>query len=906
MLGHFHNAYMYFCTHVLPAVYDESLSYYEVLCKLCNSMEELWESQKEVIEITKAAENIVNTLWPEYQEEINKKLEEYEEAYTQYTDQWNAALEKAQSDIQDMQTELSERLQAQDKAIQDNNAAQLALINQKLAAQDNKIDNIEQSTLQKLAAQDQKIQDFIDTYNPIPVPTILYPQAVIKTGPSASVSAVGPDGSTITGTADTAGNLTLNLPQYGNWTITASSTLGEKQAVVSVNDVKQYNISLVPTADLTITVIAENINPAFEAAFLRGKYRVTGPNGYSQVANASTDPVSFKPTEYGQYKVEVMLANALPESTDTGYVITGSSEIYTTVYTFNDTLSSTSRNFELHYTPPTVTLTHAQEISTDTITVTPPTVTEAATDIVTDGVQYTFMPWVIGIWKFTFEGEQYELYVDELAGNYSLNIIPVRATINITSNANAVTTMTDMPTDVVRTVVSSTVTRFTNVPKGTYEIISTLGDHSGGVYVTVTESKTYNEDNTLEIPVSATLHIFASEAATIEMVSMPSQVTRTVVSPTEANFTNVPAGSWVFKATNSDGNYGSESITVTESTTYTKTITVPAIIEATVVVTSNEGAVTTMTNQPAQVTTTTPAPNQRAFSHVPKGTWEFISTLGDHSGGVNVTVSESKVYQVDNTLEIPVSATVVITTDMAAEITMVGMPTGVIRTVDSTHQATFSNVPAGSWVFKGTNADGNYGSVGITVSETKTYTGFIEVPAKILATVVVTSNAGATTTMQNMPEGVIRTITSDTVTTFADVPKGNWTFISILGNHSQGISQNVTESKTYNIDNTIDVPTNIYSITIIDQTRNGGFSITPGSYDSFYTVYDYTNNSDALVWTGFEPGSYALTAPTSTGGTTTRTVNLTGHDTSPNYQITRYASFNWGIISWTEAPPPKP
>lgn len=63
MLGHFHHAYMYFCTHVLPAVYDESLSYYEVLCKLCNSMKELWESQKEVIEITKAAENIVNTLW---------------------------------------------------------------------------------------------------------------------------------------------------------------------------------------------------------------------------------------------------------------------------------------------------------------------------------------------------------------------------------------------------------------------------------------------------------------------------------------------------------------------------------------------------------------------------------------------------------------------------------------------------------------------------------------------------------------------------------------------------------------------------------------------------------------------------------------------------------------------------
>lgn len=854
MLGHFHHAYMYFCTHVLPAVYDESLSYYEVLCKLCDSMKELWESQKEVIEITKAAENIVNTLWPEYQQEINQKLQEYEEAYTQYTETWNAALEKAESDIQAMQTELSERLQVQDKAIQDNNAAQLALINQKLTAQDSKIDNIEQSTLQKLAAQDQKIQDFIDTYNPVPVPTILYPQAVIKTGPSASVSAVGPDGSTITGTADTAGNLTLNLPQYGNWTITASSSLGEKQAVISVNDVKQYNISLVPTADLTITVIAENINPAFEAAFLRGKYRVTGPNGYSQVVNASTDPVSFKPTEYGQYKVEIMLANALPESTDTGYVITGSSEIYTTVYTFNDTLSSTSRNFELHYTPPTVTLTHAQEISTDTITVTPPTVTESATDIVTDGVQYTFMPWVIGTWKFTFEGEQYELYVDELAGNYALNIIPVRATINITSNANAVTTMSNMPTDVVRTVVSSTVTRFTNVPKGTYEIISTLGDHSGGVYVTVTESKTYNEDNTLEIPVSATVAITASAAATIEMVNMPSQVTRTVVSPTEANFTNVPAGSWVFKATNSDGNYGSEGITVTESTTYTKNITVPALIEATVVVTSNEGAVTTMTNQPEQVTTTTPAPNQKAFSHVPKGTWEFISILGDHSGGISVTVSESKVYQVDNTLEIPVSATVIINTNLSATTVMNNMPAGVERTVNSSTKTTFTNVPEGTWTFTATNSDGNTAAQSIAVTESTTYTQTITVPALISATVAITSNSGATTTMENMPSGVTRTVTSDTVTTFTNVPKGSWAFISVIGDHSGGVTVTVSESKTYTADNTLEIP-NPLSFIAVDYTQAGGITIIPTLYDKFYVVYDYNNNSDAHVWAGLQPNT---------------------------------------------------
>lgn len=41
----------YWCNKVIPLIYDDSLSYYEVLCKLKNKLNEVIESQNTVIDI---------------------------------------------------------------------------------------------------------------------------------------------------------------------------------------------------------------------------------------------------------------------------------------------------------------------------------------------------------------------------------------------------------------------------------------------------------------------------------------------------------------------------------------------------------------------------------------------------------------------------------------------------------------------------------------------------------------------------------------------------------------------------------------------------------------------------------------------------------------------------------------
>ena len=52
----------YWCQKVLPLVYDESLSYYEILCKICDEMKNLMQEMddlcKEISTIKKAIDDV--------------------------------------------------------------------------------------------------------------------------------------------------------------------------------------------------------------------------------------------------------------------------------------------------------------------------------------------------------------------------------------------------------------------------------------------------------------------------------------------------------------------------------------------------------------------------------------------------------------------------------------------------------------------------------------------------------------------------------------------------------------------------------------------------------------------------------------------------------------------------------
>lgn len=65
----------YWCQHILPLVYDDSLSYYEVLCKLTHFIQELMKDED---------------LLKQFVNEINGNLEKLTNDFNQFIDDFNS------------------------------------------------------------------------------------------------------------------------------------------------------------------------------------------------------------------------------------------------------------------------------------------------------------------------------------------------------------------------------------------------------------------------------------------------------------------------------------------------------------------------------------------------------------------------------------------------------------------------------------------------------------------------------------------------------------------------------------------------------------------------------------------------------------------------------------------------
>lgn len=70
--------FRFFCQKVLPAVYDDSLSYYELLCKLVAKLNEVIESTNGVTDAFNELVEYVNHYLDSqnFQELVNNKLDE--------------------------------------------------------------------------------------------------------------------------------------------------------------------------------------------------------------------------------------------------------------------------------------------------------------------------------------------------------------------------------------------------------------------------------------------------------------------------------------------------------------------------------------------------------------------------------------------------------------------------------------------------------------------------------------------------------------------------------------------------------------------------------------------------------------------------------------------------------------
>lgn len=108
--------FRFFCQHVLPLVYDDSLSYYELLCKVIHKLNEVTESVNMLIDDYKALEEAFEELIKYVDDYFNELVDEMNELKEQWTE-FKAEIEKEMADfkaqIEAVQEEFEEKITSQ-------------------------------------------------------------------------------------------------------------------------------------------------------------------------------------------------------------------------------------------------------------------------------------------------------------------------------------------------------------------------------------------------------------------------------------------------------------------------------------------------------------------------------------------------------------------------------------------------------------------------------------------------------------------------------------------------------------------------------------------------------------------------------------------------------------------------
>lgn len=141
----------FYCHKILPLVYDDSLSYYEVLCKVQQKLNELIENNNELIR-----------QWELYKNEIDK-------AFGEYKKQLQAQLDEMREDISAFETLIRNEIDAFKANVDNKLAAQTEAINAfktevngEIAEQNEAINTFKTQVNGKLSEQDTKIQTYYD------------------------------------------------------------------------------------------------------------------------------------------------------------------------------------------------------------------------------------------------------------------------------------------------------------------------------------------------------------------------------------------------------------------------------------------------------------------------------------------------------------------------------------------------------------------------------------------------------------------------------------------------------------------------------------------------------------------------------------------------------------------------
>ena len=141
----------FYCHKILPLVYDDSLSYYEVLCKVQQKLNELIENNNELIRQWELYKNEIDKAFGEYKKQLQAQLDEMREDISAFE-------ELIRNEIDAFKATVDSELAAQTEAINDFKTE----VNDKIAEQNEAINSFKTDVNGKLSEQDTKIQTYYD------------------------------------------------------------------------------------------------------------------------------------------------------------------------------------------------------------------------------------------------------------------------------------------------------------------------------------------------------------------------------------------------------------------------------------------------------------------------------------------------------------------------------------------------------------------------------------------------------------------------------------------------------------------------------------------------------------------------------------------------------------------------
>ena len=141
----------FYCHKILPLVYDDSLSYYEVLCKVQQKLNELIENNNELIRQWELYKNEIDKAFGEYKKQLQAQLDEMREDISAFE-------ELIRNEIDAFKATVDSKIAAQTEAI---NAFKTE-VNGKIAEQNEVINSFKTEVNGKLSEQDTKIQTYYD------------------------------------------------------------------------------------------------------------------------------------------------------------------------------------------------------------------------------------------------------------------------------------------------------------------------------------------------------------------------------------------------------------------------------------------------------------------------------------------------------------------------------------------------------------------------------------------------------------------------------------------------------------------------------------------------------------------------------------------------------------------------